>query len=83
MSSLYVLLADPNPDDPLVPAAAKLFRTDRTSYERIARDWTQRYALADASAVKADVSISAASSSQEPVLERSRGRLRGAVDSSK
>mgnify|MGYP000739296161 FL=1 len=42
--SLSSLLTDPNPDDPLVPEIAHVFKTDRARYENNAREWTRRYA---------------------------------------
>lgn len=43
--SICSLLTDPNPDDPLVPEIAHMYKTDRTKYETTARSWTQRYAM--------------------------------------
>merc|ERR1712124_45875 len=43
--SLCSLLTDPNPDDPLVPETAKKFKNDREGFNRIAREWTQKYAM--------------------------------------
>jgi len=43
--SISSLLTDPNPDDPLVPEIAKVFKDNRSRYEATAREWTQRYAL--------------------------------------
>ena len=43
--SICSLLTDPNPDDPLVPEIANLFKTDRPSYESTAREWTRKYAM--------------------------------------
>jgi len=37
-------LTDPNPDDPLVPEIAKIYKTDKTKYDLIAREWTNKYA---------------------------------------
>jgi hypothetical protein len=37
------MLTDPNPDDPLVPDIAHLYKTDRTRYEATAREWTRKY----------------------------------------
>lgn len=34
---------DPNPDDPLVPDIAHLYKTDRAAYENTAREWTRKY----------------------------------------
>ncbi|MQL92468.1 hypothetical protein Taro_025082 [Colocasia esculenta] len=43
--SICSLLTDPNPDDPLVPEIAHMYKTDRTKYEGTARSWTQKYAM--------------------------------------
>uniref|UniRef100_A0A2K5JL69 E2 ubiquitin-conjugating enzyme n=1 Tax=Colobus angolensis palliatus TaxID=336983 RepID=A0A2K5JL69_COLAP len=43
--SICSLLCDPNPDDPLVPEIAQIYKTDREKYNRIAREWTQKYAM--------------------------------------
>ena len=44
--SICSLLCDPNPDDPLVPDIARLYKTDRTQYNKNAKEWTQKYAMA-------------------------------------
>ena len=38
------MLADPNPDDPLVPEIAKLYKTNKPMHDGYAREWTQQYA---------------------------------------
>jgi ubiquitin-protein ligase len=43
--SVCSLLTDPNPDDPLVPEIAQLYKTDRARYETTAREWTRKYAM--------------------------------------
>ncbi|XP_047958719.1 ubiquitin-conjugating enzyme E2-17 kDa-like [Salvia hispanica] len=43
--SICSLLTDPNPDDPLVPEIAHMYKTDRIKYETTARSWTQKYAI--------------------------------------
>lgn len=43
--SICSLLTDPNPDDPLVPEIAHMYKTERTKYESMARSWTQKYAM--------------------------------------
>ncbi|KAG0486865.1 hypothetical protein HPP92_008960 [Vanilla planifolia] len=43
--SICSLLTDPNPDDPLVPEIAHMYKTDRAKYENTARSWTQKYAM--------------------------------------
>ncbi|CAG5122938.1 unnamed protein product [Candidula unifasciata] len=42
--SICSLLTDPNPDDPLVPEIARTFKTNRTEYNRLAKEWTAKYA---------------------------------------
>ena len=37
------MLTDPNPDDPLVPEIAHVYKTDRSRYESTAREW--KYAI--------------------------------------
>ena len=41
--SICSMLTDPNPDDPLVPDIAHLYKTDRARYEATAREWTRKY----------------------------------------
>ncbi|KAI0987807.1 hypothetical protein GJ496_007911 [Pomphorhynchus laevis] len=43
--SICSLLNDPNPDDPLVPDIANLYRMDRHRYDETAKDWTRKYAM--------------------------------------
>ena len=43
--SICSLLTDPNPDDPLVPEIAHLYKTDKYRYEETARQWTIKYAM--------------------------------------
>eukprot|EP00005_Dracoamoeba_jomungandri_P004207 CAMPEP_0174258768 /NCGR_PEP_ID=MMETSP0439-20130205/7705_1 /TAXON_ID=0 /ORGANISM="Stereomyxa ramosa, Strain Chinc5" /LENGTH=147 /DNA_ID=CAMNT_0015342399 /DNA_START=61 /DNA_END=504 /DNA_ORIENTATION=- len=43
--SICSLLTDPNPDDPLVPEIAHVYKTDKRSYEATAREWTRKYAM--------------------------------------
>ena len=42
--SITSLLTDPNPNDPLDPAAAQLYKTDRAAYDEKARYWTLKFA---------------------------------------
>ncbi|KLO09854.1 ubiquitin-protein ligase [Schizopora paradoxa] len=42
--SICSMLTDPNPDDPLVPEIAQLYKTDRQLYEKNAKEWTRKYA---------------------------------------
>ncbi|KAI3510167.1 hypothetical protein L1887_25698 [Cichorium endivia] len=43
--SICSLLTDPNPDDPLVPEIAHMYKNQRDRYETTARSWTQKYAM--------------------------------------
>jgi len=43
--SICSLLCDPNPDDPLVPEIARLYKTDLHKYNECAREWTRKYAM--------------------------------------
>lgn len=43
--SICSMLTDPNPDDPLVPDIAALYKSDRAKYEQTAREWTRKYAI--------------------------------------
>ena len=42
--SISSLLTDANPNDPLVPDIATLYTTNRTEFDRVAREWTLRFA---------------------------------------
>ena len=44
--SVCSLLTDPNPDDPLVPETARIYKTDRKLFEKNAKEWTTKYASA-------------------------------------
>ena len=44
-TSICSLLCDPNPDDPLVPEIARIYKTDRERYSQLAREWTTKYAM--------------------------------------
>ncbi|XP_076444123.1 ubiquitin-conjugating enzyme E2-17 kDa-like isoform X1 [Babylonia areolata] len=43
--SICSLLTDPNPDDPLVPEIARIYKTDRPKYHSTAKEWTSKYAM--------------------------------------
>ncbi len=42
--SICSLLNDPNPSDPLMPDIAKQYVDDKSSYEKVARQWTLKFA---------------------------------------
>ena len=43
--SICSLLTDPNPEDPLVPEIARMYKSDREKYNEMAREWTRKYAM--------------------------------------
>ncbi|KAK3738055.1 hypothetical protein QZH41_012924 [Actinostola sp. cb2023] len=43
--SICSLLCDPNPDDPLVPDIARIYKTDKPKYNDLAKEWTKKYAM--------------------------------------
>ena len=43
--SICSLMADPNPNDPLVPEIARLYKSNRTEFNRIAKEHTEKYAV--------------------------------------
>ena len=43
--SISSLLTDANPNDPLVPEIAHIYKNDRARYENTTREWTRRYAV--------------------------------------
>ena len=43
--SISSLLCDPNPDDPLVPDIASIYKTNRVKYNSLATEWTKKYAM--------------------------------------
>lgn len=42
--SICSLLTDPNPNDPLEPDVARMYKTNYQEYLRIAQEWTRQYA---------------------------------------
>lgn len=42
--SIVSLLASPNPDDPLMPEIAIMYKENFPEYNRIAKEWTAKYA---------------------------------------
>jgi ubiquitin-conjugating enzyme E2 D/E len=42
--SISALMAEPNPDHPLVPDVAQLYKQDKKAFEEKAREWTKQYA---------------------------------------
>ena len=42
--SICSLLGSPNPDDPLMPEIANLYKKDKLRYDIVAKEWTGKYA---------------------------------------
>lgn len=43
--SICSLMADPNPSDPLVPEIARLYNSNRSEFNRVAKEYTEKYAV--------------------------------------
>ena len=43
--SITSLLSDPNPDNPLVPEIARVYKENKVKHDRVAKEWTQKYAM--------------------------------------
>lgn len=43
--SVSSLMSEPNPDDPLHGEAARLYKTNRSEYNTIAKEWTKKHAM--------------------------------------
>jgi ubiquitin-conjugating enzyme E2 D/E len=44
MKCISSLLTDPNPDNPVFTEAAEKYKSDRVEFEKIAKEWTKKYA---------------------------------------
>ena len=42
--SLCSLFSDPNPDDPLMPKIAEVYKKNRAQHDQTAKEWTAKYA---------------------------------------
>jgi len=45
LSTIVGMLMDPNPDEPLMPEIAAIFKTNRAQFDTTAREWTSKYAM--------------------------------------
>ncbi len=43
--SISSLLTDANPDDPIVPEIANMYKSNRGKFEQLAKEWTRKYAM--------------------------------------
>jgi len=66
MLSLSSLLTDPNPNDPLVPSIAQEYLKNRSQFEKKAKDWTHRHAMAKGKGKSTPKSSTSAASSSIP-----------------
>ena len=60
LRGIQILLAQPNPDDPLMTDITDEYRTDYSRFVQKATEWTRRYAMADSAAAAAGDSAAAA-----------------------
>jgi len=44
LMTIRQVLVEPNPDNPLEPEIANVFRENRTQFNKTAKEWTKRYA---------------------------------------
>ncbi|UZO10075.1 Ubiquitin-conjugating enzyme E2 1 [Rhizophagus irregularis] len=49
---IYLFITNPDPDDPLVPEIAHVYKTDRDRYEATAHEWACKYAGSNPSQTK-------------------------------
>ena len=42
--SIMSLLSEPNPDEPLVPEIARIYKVDKVQHDQRAKEWTEKYA---------------------------------------
>ncbi|KAH8522079.1 hypothetical protein H0E87_002914, partial [Populus deltoides] len=73
--SICSLLTDPNPDDPLVPEIAHMYKTDRSKYETTARSWTQKYAMAEPAGKTGSLSLDLGLNSKASDYDEQTNRL--------
>lgn len=45
LALVRAVLAAPQPDDAVEPAIAEAFKNNRAEFDKIARDWVQKYAM--------------------------------------
>ena len=43
--SICSFMCDPDPDNPLVPDVARIYKKDRSRYNETAKEWTRKYAM--------------------------------------
>ena len=43
--SILSLLSNPNPDDPLMPDLASLYKKDKNLYNKMIKEWTSKYSI--------------------------------------
>jgi len=43
--SISSLLTDPNPEDPLDPEIAHIYKSNKSKFEATAKEWTAKYAM--------------------------------------
>lgn len=43
LTSVLALMSAPNPDDPLVPEIAEIYKTNRSQFEKTAKEWTDKF----------------------------------------
>lgn len=63
--SICSLLTDPNPNDPLEPDIARLYKENKLKYDTTAREWTDKYAMGNTKTSKKVMYESSSDSSSD------------------
>jgi len=75
LTSVRLLMAEPNPDDGLMPDITEVFRNDRVQFEETAKRETDKHACkASSSALQAEVKNDSGTQEQPPDVEPSETR---------
>ncbi|XP_078442772.1 uncharacterized protein LOC144712388 [Wolffia australiana] len=67
LTSIVLLLSEPNPDDGLMCDASREYKYDRQKFEQKARFWTEKYASPGADDLMRDDVLKAEASSSRPI----------------
>jgi ubiquitin-conjugating enzyme E2 T len=76
LRGIQFLLAQPNPDDPLMTDITDEYRTDYSRFAQKAADWTRRYAMADSTSGGGGGSegVVAAAAEKPPIVEQQQAK---------
>ncbi|XP_078168479.1 ubiquitin-conjugating enzyme 37 [Carex rostrata] len=72
LTSIGLLLSEPNPDDGLMAEASKEYKYNRTIFDQKALQWTEKYAYPGAKGSKEETKSEIASMASDPLKETER-----------